>query len=196
MTATSDSTDITREVREQIREHKALFWIGGILSILFGALAIAAPFLATLAAEITLGGLLAAGGFVMAVMAFRARSASRIASALALGLLALAAGVLLLANPISGLFAITTVLIAYFLASGLTRLYYAFRLRPCPGWGWMAFGGALSIALAILILLGLPSSAFWALGLLLGVDFLFYGVTLIALVSGARRDPAQPDGSS
>lgn len=188
MTLIPDPPDLTRRTAAEIREHKALFWIGGIVSVILGCLALAAPYLATLAAQLTIGGLLAIGGLVVALTAFRARRASSIAAMFVLGLLGIAAGVVLLVFPVGGILALTTVLIAFFLSSGATRLYLAYRLRPHRGWAWIGLGGLLSIALGAIIFAALPGSAFWTLGILVGIDFLFYGITLIALVMSVRDE--------
>ncbi|HZX22426.1 MAG TPA: HdeD family acid-resistance protein, partial [Woeseiaceae bacterium] len=69
----------------------------------------------------------------------------------------------------------------FLVASGVLKLWFASRLQRTAGRGWMIAGGLLSVVLAALIGFGLPGSAMWVLGLFLGVDLIFYGITLLAI---------------
>jgi uncharacterized membrane protein HdeD (DUF308 family) len=83
--------------------------------------------------------------------------------------------------PRSGTLTLTLLLAAWFFASGAVMLLSAWRRRGRPGVGFTGFNGALSLLLGILIVADLPSSAGWAIGLLVGINLLFWGVrTLIA----------------
>lgn len=195
MDAIGDDTLGPAEAR-QITSHKWFFWISGILAIVLGIFAIIMPHVATLAAEIVIGAIFFASGVVACITAFQARRASRIAAGFLLGLLSVAAGLILLFAPLSGIFALTIVLIAFFVAGGLLKLYFAWKIRPSRGWGWMTFGGLLSVALGALIWSGLPGTAFWALGLLVGIDLIFYGVTLVGLLLAARRVAGDTPGGA
>lgn len=172
---------------DDLRRHGWIFWVAGVLSIVIGALAILMPYVATFATNIAIGAVLITSGVIEGVTAFRARGTARLAGRAVLALLGILAGLALLVFPVGGVVALTFLLAAFFVAAGVTRLYAAWRVRPNRGWGWLVFGGALSLALGLLLFLGLPGTAFWVLGLLLGIDLIFYGVTLIALRLGAER---------
>jgi uncharacterized membrane protein HdeD (DUF308 family) len=66
------------------------------------------------------------------------------------------------------------------------RIAMALRLRPAQGWGWLLFDGTLAVILAVLIWAQWPSSALWVLGLLVGINFLFTGWSLIMIAIAAR----------
>lgn len=182
-----DVRPFSAEMAEDIRDHKWFFWVVGILSTLFGAAAIIMPNVATLAAPIVIGAVLAAQGVIACIAAFQARKTSRIAMGVALGLLSLAAGVVLLVYPLSGIVVLTLILTGFLLGGGALKLYYAWKMHDSAGWGWMAVAGLLSIALGALIWSGLPGTAFWILGLLVGIDLVFYGISMIATVMAARK---------
>lgn len=182
---------IPRELLDEIDEHKTFFRVGGIVSVIVGVLAILMPTVATLAAELLFGILLTVNGIVGLVTAFWARRASRVASGFFLSLLALVAGLLLLVYPQSGVFALTIIITGFLAASGVLKLWFATRLERTAGRGWMIAGGVLSLALAVLIAVGLPGSALWVIGVFLGVDLIFYGVTLLAV----SRIPAKLGGA-
>jgi uncharacterized membrane protein HdeD (DUF308 family) len=51
----------------------------------------------------------------------------------------------------------------------------------------MLVSGVIDLVLAVIIFLGLPGTAFWALGLLVGINMLFGGAALIAMALAARH---------
>ena len=108
-----------------------------------------------------------------------------------LSLLYLLSGLLLLAYPLTGVFTLTLFLAAFFLAEGVFKLIHAFRMRPAARWGWIVFSGVISLILGFLVLAGLPLTAFWAIGLVVGIDLIFGGWSIImlsmAVRSAARR---------
>jgi len=91
-----------------------------------------------------------------------------------------------------GLVTLTYVLIAFFLIDGLTMVFLAVaHRRELSGrWQWLAFNGVIDLILAVIILGGLPASAAWALGLLLGIDLVFGGASLIAMALAAKNAQA------
>jgi uncharacterized membrane protein HdeD (DUF308 family) len=64
----------------------------------------------------------------------------------------------------------------WFFASGALSLIAAMRRRDAPDMAMTAFGGVISVILGVLIAVNLPSSAGWAIGLLVGINLIFWGV--------------------
>jgi uncharacterized membrane protein HdeD (DUF308 family) len=179
----------TQQVYANIRANAGWYWGGGILFIIMGAVAILVPLVATLALTLLVGILFLIGGVYELIRAFRLRGAGRVFGATLFGILALAAGIVLIAFPLQGAITLTLFLGLFFLISGAFRALSAFDVRPAPGWGWFLFGGLVSVIIGVLILAGLPGSSLWAIGLLVGIDFLFFGTTLIAVAVAAGRAP-------
>jgi uncharacterized membrane protein HdeD (DUF308 family) len=96
---------------------------------------------------------------------------------------------ILLAKPVQGTLTLTIVVGAYFLAEGVATIMYALEHRRelSERWTWMLFSGVLDILIAGLIIAGLPGSAEWAIGLLVGINLLFGGATLIGVALAARN---------
>jgi uncharacterized membrane protein HdeD (DUF308 family) len=88
--------------------------------------------------------------------------------------------------PLDGVFTLTVVLVIWFMASGTGRVIVGIAERGLPGWGMTVLSGAMSIVLAVLIAEKLPSSADWAIGLIVGVDLLFSGTLLTSLAYRLR----------
>ncbi|MDP1882221.1 MAG: DUF308 domain-containing protein [Bradyrhizobium sp.] len=96
---------------------------------------------------------------------------------------------ILLAKPVQGILTLTIVVGAYFLAEGVATIMYALQHRRelSERWSWMAFAGALDILISAMIIMGLPGSAEWAIGLLVGINLLFGGASLIGMALAARK---------
>jgi len=107
-------------------------------------------------------------------------------------LLGIAAGVVLLLWPLSGILSLTLILIVFFVVEGVASIMFALEhRRELTGrWGWMLASGIVDLILAAIILAGLPGTAAWALGLLVGINMVFGGSALIAMALQAREpDP-------
>jgi uncharacterized membrane protein HdeD (DUF308 family) len=80
-------------------------------------------------------------------------------------------------------------LIAFFIVEGAVSIMFALdHRRELSGqWGWMLLSGIIDLALAIMIFAGLPSTAAWALGLLVGINMIFGGAAMIAMALHARK---------
>jgi uncharacterized membrane protein HdeD (DUF308 family) len=126
------------------------------------------------------------------VATIRARHAPGFGWSLASALIGLVAGGLLLAQPVEGTLSLTAVLIAFLIAEGIVSIFYATEHRKgfSAGWGWMLASGLLDLVLAVILLAGLPGTAVWALGVLLGVNMIFGGAALLSM-SLQARSPAQ-----
>jgi len=85
-------------------------------------------------------------------------------------------GIYLLASPLEGTFTLTVMLVIWFVAVGLARIATGIVRLGQPEAGYTILAGAVSLLLGLLIAVELPSSADWAIGLLVGIDFLVYGV--------------------
>jgi uncharacterized membrane protein HdeD (DUF308 family) len=160
--------------------------------MVLGAAAIVVPPLAGIAATIILGWLFLIGGIAGLVSTFGARQAPGFAWSLLSALVAVIAGGVLLWNPLAGLVTLTYVLIAYFIVDGILIIILAVTHRRALSgrWEWMLINGIIDLVLAAVIISGLPGSVVWALGLLVGIDLVFGGASLIAMAMAARRASA------
>jgi uncharacterized membrane protein HdeD (DUF308 family) len=164
----------------------------GIIIAVLGVLAILTPFVSGVAISILLGALLVVGGFVHVAHAFSAQGWGGALWQVVLALVYGIAGIALLANPVLGLTTLTLLLIAYFLVEGLVEIVIGFKMRPESRWAWVALSGVISLALAALLWVGFPSTALWAVGLIVGISLLSTGISLIAVAMVERK--ASPAG--
>jgi len=192
MNQTTDVERVAAAVSATIHKHWVLFLVEGILLTVLGMLAILLPAVASLAATLIFGWLLLLSGAMGLVTTIRARDAPGFGWSLASALVGLVAGGLLLAQPVQGTLSLTAVLIAFLIAEGVVSIFYATEHRKgfSAGWGWMLVSGLLDLVLAVILLAGLPGTAAWALGVLLGVNMIVGGAALLSM-SLQARSPAQ-----
>ena len=154
----------------------------GALLIVGGIVAFLNPFAASLTAVAIAGSILLLGGVLQLWIAFQddGPGSARLVSGL-LGLLVLAFGIALLANPLAGIVSLTLIIAGFFMAVGLLRLLLAFQLRARRGWGWLALAGAISMALGLWIIFAIPEAGAGILGIFLGIELLSSGIGVAAL---------------
>jgi uncharacterized membrane protein HdeD (DUF308 family) len=184
-----DLPDIAAAFKKSVHDHWRAFLIEGIILVVLGMAAIALPPIAGFATTIVLGWLFLLGGVTGLVATFGQRNAPGFGWALLSAIVALAAGAVLLWNPVAGVATLTYVLIAFFLIDGVLIIIMAFEHRRelSDRWQWMMIGGIMDLILAVIIIDGLPGTLAWALGLLVGIDLVFGGVSLIAMALSARN---------
>ena len=169
-----------------IQAHRRGFIFLGVALAVAGFLAIVFPLAGGLAVEIwTAIALLIAGGAQIA-HAFAARQWQGFLLGLLVGILYVLTGAVLWLNPIRGVVTLTALLALAILFDGVLRTVLAFRIRPVDGWFWMLISGLIGIVVAFMIWQQLPSSATWALGLMLGCNLIFSGLAFAGLATAVR----------
>jgi uncharacterized membrane protein HdeD (DUF308 family) len=189
MTLPQDITKLQSEMSAAVREHWKAFLIEGILLAVLGLAAIVAPWIAGLAFTIFLGWMFLISGVAGLAMTFWARQMPGFWWSLISAVLAVGAGIILLTRPAQGVLTLTIVFGAYFLAEGVASIMYALEHRRelSERWSWMVFAGVLDVLISAMIIAGLPGSAEWAIGLLVGINLLFGGASLIGMALAARK---------
>jgi uncharacterized membrane protein HdeD (DUF308 family) len=189
MTLPQDITDLKSKMSAAVREHWKAFLIEGILLVVLGLAAMIVPPLASLAVTIFLGWMFLISGIAGLVLTFWARQMPGFWWSLVSAALAVVAGIVLLAQPVQGTLTLTIVVGAYFLAEGVATIMYALEHRRelSERWSWLLVAGIMDLVIAAIIIAGLPGSALWAIGLLVGINLLFGGASLIGMALAARK---------
>jgi uncharacterized membrane protein HdeD (DUF308 family) len=184
-----DIEQVQTAMATSLHEHWRLFLIEGIILVILGVAAIVIPPIATLAVELLFGWLFLISGIVGAITTFMMRQVPGFWWSLVSAILAIAVGVMLLLWPLSGVLTLTLVLVAFFIIEGVASIMFALEhKRELTGrWGWMLASGIIDLILAAVIIVGLPVTAAWALGLLVGINMVFGGTALIGMALHARE---------
>ena len=156
----------------------------GVLTIIFGVLAMASPWIAGQSVLWLIGVMVMAGGLTRMFWAFKAGSLGEGIWVFLIGVLTLLAGIAVISHPIFAAGVLTMVLAVYFFVDGFTEIMAAFSLPSGQdGKGWLLFDGAVTILLGALIFFGFPVAGTVAIGVLLGIKMLFAGLTILMLGS-------------
>ena len=164
----------------------------GAILIILGLLAVLAPFVAGVATTLFIGWLFLFAGVAGLIFTYKERAAPGFWWALLSSAVAVLAGLSLLANPLVGLFSLTVVLIAYFLIDGILTILLGLEYRRdlSDRWIWVVFSGVIDLILAAILISGLPGTALWAVGLIVGIDLAFGGASIIGLALAAHKADA------
>jgi uncharacterized membrane protein HdeD (DUF308 family) len=184
----ADVDRLQSAVASSLHAHWRQFLTEGIVLLILGLVAIIVPPIATIAVEVLIGWLLLVSGVVGLIATFRTRGAPGFGWSLLSAVIGITAGVVLLAWPLSGAFSLTLILTVFLVLEGVVSILYALdHKRELSGrWVVMLFSGIIDLLLAGIIFAGLPGTATWAIGLLVGINLVFGGSALIAMALHAR----------
>jgi uncharacterized membrane protein HdeD (DUF308 family) len=191
-TVPNEMRAIRAGIARSVKDHWLMYLIEGIALLVLGILAAAMPGIASIAATVLFGWILLLAGAVVLIAALRGRHAPGFWWSLFSGIIGIVAGLLLLFRPLQGVLTLTIVLIAFLLAQGVMSILYAVehRRQQSGRWGWILASGIVDLLLGILLLMGFPGTAIWALGLLLAIKLMFGGWSLIMMALHARPKTA------
>ena len=187
---TSMLTDDASQIQEALARRWHWLLAAGIVAIVAGTIAILVPAVASVGIAAFVGVLLLVLGVAMLIDAFSGRGVWRVVLRLLLAGIYVVAGIWLLAAPLEGTITLTFVLIVWFWVDGVMKIVAGIAGRGTHGAGWTIANGVLALLLGILIWADFPSSAEWAIGLLVGIDMLFFGVGAVAAALAARKSAA------
>lgn len=189
-----DDSKIAEALRRSMHDYWRLFLAEGIALGVLGIAAIILPHIAGLIATFVLGWVFLSAGVIGVVFTLRRRQAPGFGWSLLSAFLAAVVGGVLLWNPMVGMVSLTYVLIAYFIADGVLTITLAINhRRELSGkWEWILLNGVIDLVLAAIIVSGLPDTAVWVLGLLVGIDMLFGGFSLIVMALAAQEAANRP----
>ena len=176
------------KLSEEFHQHWWAVLIEGLLLLVLGAIAITTPFLAGLVITVVVGWLLIFAGLVGLWTSWSMRRVKGVAWAIVSSLVVIVAGLAFFAWPIGGLISLTLVLGAYLTIDGITTVILALQHRRAEtkNWGWLLMNGILDLLLATAIIMLQPSITAWLVGVIVGVDLVFAGISMIAMGWSAK----------
>lgn len=173
-------TDITRETPAQLltqtiaQNTKTV----GIVMIIIGILAILVPNLIGLAFNTFVGVmfLLAAAALTFNAWQTKNQNMALWFKPFVLAVLAL----IILTHPAIILGVLGLLIAIYFLISGFTSIIFSFELQSSAKIITL-LNGFISLVLGVVVLTNWPFSSAWLIGLIIGVNFLFDGISLLSI---------------
>jgi len=159
----------------------------GILFVIMGVVALGMPVVMTVATVFVFGAMLIVGGIFQIIDAFKCKGWKGVVWHVLIGLLYIAAGVIIMDDPGLSSLTLTLFLGAMIVAVGIVRIIMGIQLKPEIGWGWLVFGGIVSILLGAMILAKWPVSGLVVIGILVAVEMLVHGWSYIFLSLAAKN---------
>ncbi|WP_051710025.1 HdeD family acid-resistance protein [Andreprevotia chitinilytica] len=158
-----------------------------IILIVVGIISIVAPLASSIAIAMLFAGLVAAAGVLQLMLAFQPQHAmGRIWHVLA-ALVLIVGGGYLLCSPIEAVASLTLAIAWLFIATGIFRIVAWVGIRALPGSIWMLFDGIITTLLGFMLSAQWPASGLWAIGTLVGISFVFNGISALQYASLIKR---------
>lgn len=160
----------------------------GILLTVLGLVMLMLPKITTITFGLTLCLALIIYGGYKAINAIMTRNYTRhFWLDIVLGLLLLTAGVLLFMSPMFNLVFITSIIAVYFLIESISTMAFSIQNKNILYFWWAGIPvSILQFLIGLVIILGLPNTALWVVGVLVGANFLIAGMVMISMVIATK----------
>lgn len=179
-------------VQNLFRKYSIWYLAQGALMVLAGIFAIAFPALSSFAVVGVLGWLLIFAGLLQGTGLIGSRSSQAFPLHIVSSVLFVIVGIIFLRNPADNLMTLSVLLLVLLMVQGISRIVFALTIRPLTHWIWVLASGIVEIVIAIIILVGMPITALWLIGVLLGVALISEGAAMAWLAWNIRRHRPLP----
>jgi uncharacterized membrane protein HdeD (DUF308 family) len=180
-------TDAQKAIFGELKKNWGWLLAFGILSIVLGTIGLGMTFALTEVSIIFFGVLLIVGGVFQLFDAFKCKGWKSTVWHVLIALLYVAAGILMVNQPLMAAATLTLILAWILIAVGVSRIVMAFQLKPANGWYWPLVAGLVSILLGGMILAEWPVSGLWVIGLFVAIELIFNGWSYVFVALAARR---------
>ncbi len=187
MSAMDSPVSQMRSFDVEVLKKRWMWFVGlGIVLIVLGVIALGASVFVTLASMLLIGWLLIGGGIFEVIHAFACKEWSGFFIDLLTGLLYVAVGFMIVANPEISAISLTLLIALFLIFGGIFKIAVAITGRY-QHWVWLLLYGAVTLALGISIWRQWPLSGLWVVGLFVGIDMILNGWSLVMLGIVAKR---------
>ena len=194
---TEVSVDLAIDQHELARLKKEwwAFLLLGMLLIIGGIACISYPFFTTVGIMVFQGIALMLAGLAIIVSSFWTGKWSAFMLQLLVGLLYLVAGFIIADAPIKSAAVFTLLLAGFLVVGGVFRIVFSL-MEKFPQWGWALVNGIASLVIGVIVFKsfrtfaeGESSDILWIIGLIIGIELIFYGWTWVMLSLSIRSIP-------
>ena len=159
----------------------------GIILCLLGGVVLLSPVAAGEAVVLIVAAVLVVTGIAQVVQGLKSGGWSAAPVAILFGAVIAVLGVMVWLNPAIGSGFLTVLLILFFIANGLWKVSTAWRYRGARGWVWLLLSGFVSLVFVYLLWKQWPLSGAWAVGVLVGIDLVLTGLSMVILALALRK---------
>jgi uncharacterized membrane protein HdeD (DUF308 family) len=158
-----------------------------ILFIIVGLIAIGEPMVAGLAVALLVGWALILASIAHLFGAFTAGGFGHAVWQVLIAIAYFIGGMCFVTHPLLGLGTLTLFLAIVLFVEVVFELVVYTQTRHLPGAGWRLMNAIVTAILGLLIWAGWPSTSVWAIGTLVGVNFLMTGFSRLMFGVAVRR---------
>jgi uncharacterized membrane protein HdeD (DUF308 family) len=177
--------------RERLQQGWGLLLAMGVALMMLGIVVINEPFVATDAVMQVLGMLLVLGGIFQIAGSFWGRQWRGFFLHLLAGVFYLILGIFMIGRTDEAAAAFTLLVAAALIVGGVFRIILSASQR-FDGWEWVLLNGVVSLVLGAAIWRHWPLSGDFVIGLFVGIEMLFGGLSWVMLALRLRSLPKGP----
>jgi uncharacterized membrane protein HdeD (DUF308 family) len=179
----------TQHVSAELQKNWGWLLFVGIAFIVLGCIVLLLLSTLTLNHIIYIGTIVVVAGLLMTISGIKAHGGKDKRWQILIGILYLAAGIVLILYPAEGVAGYSLVIAGFLLLTGIRRVVFGLQTRQfVDGWSITVFGGAASIALAVIIYSGWPVSGQWVVALFIAIELILQGSSMVSVAIAARRE--------
>lgn len=183
---TTTEQQMTEQTAPVVRKNANWLMLLGILLVVLGVIGLGMEVSLTIGSVLFFGFLILAGGILQLIDAFKAEGWKSVLYHILIALLYIAAGIIMITNPLLGAVWMTMVIAAVLIVVGILRIVMGLQLRPLKGWGWTVAAGVATIVLGAMIFAQWPASGLWVIGLFIAIELIMQGWAMIAIAMAAK----------
>lgn len=183
---TTTEQQMTEHTAPVVRKNANWLMLLGILLVVLGVIGLGMEVSLTIGSVLFFGFLILAGGILQLIDAFKAEGWKSVLYHILIALLYIAAGIIMITNPLLGAVWMTMVIAAVLIVVGILRIVMGLQLRPLKGWGWTVAAGVAAIVLGAMIFAQWPASGLWVIGLFIAIELIMQGWAMIAIAMAAK----------
>jgi uncharacterized membrane protein HdeD (DUF308 family) len=158
----------------------------GVFLVILGCIASGMAAATTILSTVLIGWILLVAGAGLAILSFLTGRWSGFLLTMAAGILSIVAGTEILNYPASGAAVITLIIGTMLAVAGIFRSIGAASMQ-FPNWGWSLLSGIVTFVFGAALIKNWQGSGLWFLGLAVGVDLIFHGVSWITFSFGVHN---------
>ena len=183
----SNNTSLAEQALGDISRNWGWIMVGGVLLVILGIIGLSMEFTMTIISVLFFGIMVVIGGAIILINTFQAQGWKSKLWHMLIGLLYIAAGIVMINDPAGSAVWFTLFIAAYLLVVGFLRILTSFQMRGVSGWGWTLAAGIAAVILGVMIFAQWPVSGLWAIGLFVSIDLLMQGISMITIAMAAKQ---------
>jgi uncharacterized membrane protein HdeD (DUF308 family) len=171
-----------------LQKHWRWFLALGVAMVVLGLIAVSYSCIVTVTVAATwlFGFFLLASGLGEVIHSFWVGRWSGTLLHLLVGLLYVLVGFMIIDQPENAAVQLTLLIAIFLMVTGIFRVVFAVSER-FAGSGWVLLNGGVTFILGLMIYKQWPASSLWVIGLFIGIDLIFNGVSWVMLALGLRQ---------